>query len=45
MAAANSKPLIMLLVKILDIFGKKKNLEESNDHENQCSGMIPIVNM
>ena len=45
MAAANSKPLIMLLVKILDIFGKKKNLEESTDHENQCSGMIPIVNM
>ena len=45
MAAANSKPLIMLLVKILDIFGKKKNLEESTDHENQCSGMIPIVNI
>ena len=28
-AAANSKPLIMLLVKILDTFAKKLNLKES----------------
>ena len=38
MAAANSKPLVMLLIKILDIFGKKLNHRASERPRICCLG-------